>query len=131
MRQNQLYVRSKRQYEVVPVGFSWGALLLGPLWCAVNGQFLRYLGIITVSLMPLFLALLFDGAVRDFLAMVGLFAANIGHIYFSVRVNWWREESLCRRGYTLVATITGHTPRNALEKWSKSDEAIEFLSGAT
>ncbi len=131
MRRYHLYVRNKKQYEVVPIGFSWGVLVLGPIWCLIHGQLLRYLGVIVASITPALFALLLDQPVRNNLILFAVVGSSIGHIYFCVMVNSWKERSLLSKGYSLVAAISGRTSKSALEDWSKSDNAIKFLGDAT
>ena len=130
MRQFELYVRNKRHFEVVPVGFSWGALLLGIFWAPVYGLLFRYLGIIAISAIPLAFALLLGYTVFDIFGQIGIAATNAGHIYFSFKAFEWRESALTSKGFVSVASIAANSAQHALETWSKSDDAAKFLSSA-
>ena len=130
MRQFQLYVRKNKHYEVVPVGFSWGALMLGPIWATIYGLLIRYLAVVAISTIPIPIALLFEGSLRDYIALVGVVTMNAGHIYFSFRAFEWRRLVLVSREYEAVASISANSSRLALEKWSMSDDAIRFMDNA-
>ncbi len=130
MRQYQLYVRNKRRYEVIPIGFSWGALLLGVIWAAIYGLLFRYIAILSVAAIPLIISGFFEGSVRDSLGLLGVAATNAAHIYFSFKAFAWRESRLCTQGFSPVASIAAQTSKLALESWAKSDAAKKYLSSA-
>jgi hypothetical protein len=127
MREYHLYVRDNRQYEVVPVGFSWGAFLLGPIWAAIYALLLRYLLIMAIGMVPIVMSELLDGRGSDVAALVGSACLNAGHIYFCFRAFEWRGSLLCSSGYEDVASISARSSKHALEKWSRSDNARRYL----
>lgn len=106
------HLRAGRVPVLVTEGFTWGALLFGPLWLLWHRAWVVAL----LSLVPLGLALLAPPAWRPVLSFGVLLLLG-----FSGRdlVRW----SLARRGYALAHVVAGRGRDDALLRLMDNDPA--------
>ena len=133
MRDFRLFKHPSGAFEVVPIGWSFWALLLHVFWAMGSGLFVRF----TLYLVPTF-GLLAIGAyfhevqqsraVGEFFLIAALVLGNGFGVYFSFVAHEWRAEVLAGLGYEQVATIRGRTGHDALSRWARSTQADKVLN---
>jgi uncharacterized protein DUF2628 len=86
----------------VPMGFSWPALLLGPLWAIVKRLWLVFL-LLVLALVPIAFVDLYSEANRNIALTVVALVLYIVYMYVCGRYgnDWWRW-TLTRRGFVRV-----------------------------
>jgi hypothetical protein len=100
------HVRQGAAPVLVREGFSWGALLFGPLWLAAHRAWIA--AILTVVADVLILSLATDGISAVLTAGLVLLLGLSGQDL--------RRWSLDRRGYLLAQVIAAHNELGALER---------------
>jgi hypothetical protein len=90
----------------VPEGFSWGALLFGPLWFAMHRAWIA--AALALAATILILVLTQGGATAALLIALILLLGLSGHDL--------RRWSLGHRGYLLAQVIAAHTELEALAR---------------
>jgi hypothetical protein len=98
------HVRQGTTPVLVREGFSWGALIFGPLWLAVHRAWVPAVLTIATGVLILFLAT--DGASVALLGALVLFLGLSGHDL--------RRWSLDHRGYLLAQVIAARDDLEAL-----------------
>ena len=126
MRTFRLYVHPSGAYEIVPRGWSFRALVLGPLWAIGNGVFLRYVKMVVAPFLLLGVGMaLLDTEVGGWAAVVaalmGVLWAHGTWVYFAARAFDWRAELLEKNGYEFVTGQSAWSGRLALKKWSSTE----------
>ena len=100
------HIRSGTAPVLVREGFSWGALIFGPLWLAAHRAWIA--AVLTVAASVLILALTPDGTTVVLLAALILLLGLSGH-----DLHRW---SLERRGYLLTQIVAAHDESEALAR---------------
>ena len=131
MRTFRFYVHPSGAYELVPIGWSFWALVLGPLWAIGNGVFLRYVKMVVAPFLLLSVGLaLFDTEVGGWAAIVaaliGVLWAHVVWLCFAARAFDWRAELLEKNGYEFVAGQSAWSGKQALKRWSSTEAAKRF-----
>ena len=136
MRQFRLFKDLSGAYEILPVGWSAGALIFHMFWAIGNGVFWRFaryfLPGFLVSVLGIFL--LDTHLSESFGTALVYIAAVYGAgfmIYFSAVAFQWRADQLVNNGYDEIATIYGHSESEALNKWALSSDADQFSESPT
>ncbi len=101
-----VHVRQGTAPVLVREGFSWGALLFGPLWLAVHRTWIP--AVLTVVATVLILFLTTDGTSIALLSALVLLLGLSGHDL--------RRWSLDHRGYLLAQVIAARDELEALER---------------
>ncbi len=101
-----VHVRQGTAPVLVREGFSWGALLFGPLWLAVHRAWIP--AVLTVVATVLILFLTTDGTSIALLSALVLLLGLSGHDL--------RRWSLDHRGYLLAQVIAARDELEALER---------------
>jgi hypothetical protein len=111
-------------FEAVKVGFSWPALLIGPIWMLVK----RLWGL-AIGWIAMYVALSVVESVTDksepggAQAFVYLLLAA-GYLAIALvpgfKGNRWRDENLSRRGFVSVKTVEAETPDAAIAQVAHS-----------
>ena len=94
MRVYSVHTRADAAPVLIREGFSWGALLFGPIWLFAHRAWVA--GVLVLC--GWILGALAPGALRPLLMLVLVWATGV----FGTD---WRRSSLERRGFTLVHTI--------------------------
>ena len=128
MRDFRLFKHSSGAYELLPRGWSFWALLFHVFWAIGNGVFLRYAkffipALIATVIGALLLAFETYESVAFIVIDISALYFTAFSIYFSFVAFEWRADLLRHNGYEHIATIRAWTGRQALRKWSLSDEA--------
>ena len=132
MRDFRLFKHPSGAFEVVPIGWSFWALLLHIFWAVGSGLFVRsalYL-IPTIGLLAVGVYLhevQQSKAFGELFFVAALLVGNGFVIYFSFVAHEWRADVLRGQGYEQIASIRGRTGRDALSRWARSDQADEVL----
>jgi hypothetical protein len=100
------HVRTGTAPVLVREGFSWGALLFGPVWLALHRVWIAAV-LVLVATVPILL-LAGDGMATALLAALILLLGFYGQDL--------RRWSLDHRGYLLAQVVTGRSELEALEK---------------
>ena len=132
MRNFRLFKHPSGAYEVVPIGWSFWALLLHVFWAMGSGLFVRF----TLYLVPTFVLIAIGAyfhevqqsrAIGEYLFIAALVLGNGFVIYFSFVAHEWRADLLTGQGYEQIAMIRGRTGHDALSRWARSDQADEVF----
>jgi hypothetical protein len=110
--ENEAHGRDAAERAVfVRDGFSWPALLLGPLWLLAHRMWLVFLlyAVVLVGVPALAGSLLGDDA-------AGIVGFGIA-VWFAFEARALRRWSLARRGWTLMAVVEGRRFRNAERRY--------------
>ena len=132
MRQFKLLKDQTGAFELLPVGPSFVAMLFHVFWAAGNGLFVRCVLLFVPGIVLAFVSIYFFGSstYEDFgfpCMMLASIASGAAAIYFGSVAHKWREEYLVRKGFELIATISGRTAQLALNKWALSKDADKVL----
>jgi hypothetical protein len=100
------HVRHGAAPVLVPEGFSWAALVFGPLWLALHRAWIP--AVLALAAGVLILALAKDGLADALLAALVLLLGLSGH-----DLHRW---SLDHRGYLLAQVVAGRNELEALER---------------
>ena len=100
------HVRTGAAPVLVREGFSWGALIFGPLWLAAHRAWIA--AVLTLAATVLILALTADGTTIVLLAALILVLGLSGH-----DLHRW---SLERRGYLLAQVVAAASEPEALAR---------------
>jgi hypothetical protein len=111
------HVRAGAAPEVVREGFSWGALIFGPLWLAAHRAWIA--AVLTLVAWVLIIVLTQDGVSAALLTTVIVLLGLSGHDL--------RRWSLERRGYLLAQVVVA---RNELEALGRLLERRPDLRGS-
>ncbi|HME27126.1 MAG TPA: DUF2628 domain-containing protein [Acetobacteraceae bacterium] len=98
------HIRAGAAPVLVREGFSWGALLFGPLWLAVHRAWIA--AVLTLAATVLIIVLAPDSAATALLTALILLLGLSGH-----DLHRW---SLDHRGYLLAQVVVAHTELEAL-----------------
>ncbi len=98
------HIRSGRPPVLVPEGFSWGALVFGPIWLAVHRAWIA--AVLTLAATVLIIALAKGGAATALLLALIVLLGLSGHDL--------RRWSLDHRGYLLAQVIAARDELEAL-----------------
>lgn len=132
MREFRLLKHKSGAYEILPVSWSFGALIFHVFWAIGNGLFLRFMRLISPALVLSAAGILLLNLPKyeDIAGLCTQLSGYIGLasvIFFAAVAFDWRAELLMKKGYEDVATIYGRTARLALNKWALSDDADRLL----
>jgi hypothetical protein len=100
------HIRSGAAPVLVREGFSWGALLFGPVWLAAHRAWIA--AILTAAATVLIVVLTSDGVAAALILALVLLLGFSGHDL--------RRWSLDHRGYLLAQIVTGRSELEALER---------------
>lgn len=135
MREFRLLRHNSGAYEILPVGWSFGALIFHVFWAIGNGLFLRCIYLFTPYLLfsAIGMFLLYVQKYEDMAGLCMQLSGLLGIasvIYFSAVAFDWRADLLMKKGYEEIATIYGRTGQQALNKWALSDDADRVLDNS-
>jgi hypothetical protein len=103
---------------LIKEGFSWPALLFGPLWSLASRLWL-----VTVGLVVVLVAL---GAVLDALAVDDLVETVVSlavAVLIGAHGNDWRRRALARRGYREAGVVAARSIDEALARYLDAEPA--------
>jgi len=105
-----------QQLVFVRDGFSWAALIFGPLWLLFNRMWL--------ALLVYLLAAVAIGTLFELLGLPEMWASLAGialNLMLALEADSVRRWTLARRGWRIVGTVVGRTPaeceRRFFESW--------------
>lgn len=132
MRQFRLLKDQTGAFELLPVGPSYVAMLFHVFWAAGNGLFVRCMLLFVPGIILAFVSIyLYGFPTYEHLGYPTMMLASISSgaaaVYFGIVAHKWREEHLIKKGYELIATVTGRTAQIALNKWALSKDADKVL----
>ena len=136
MREFRLFKDRSGAFEILPVGWSAGALIFNMFWAIGNGVFWRFARyILPAFLGTAFGMFLLDTQLSESLGTALVYVSAIygaGFVFYFATVAFqWRAEQLVKNGYDEIATIHGRTGREALNKWALSSDADQVLDSST
>jgi hypothetical protein len=135
MREFRLFKDGSGAFEVLPVGWSAGALIFHMFWAIGNGVFWRFarygLPAFLGSTLGLFLldTQQYESLGTALVNISSVYGAGFV-VYFSAVAFQWRAERLVRNGYDEIATIYGRSGREALNRWALSGDADQVLDAS-
>ena len=135
MREFRLFKDRSGAFEILPVGWSAGALIFNMFWAIGNGVFWRFARYI----LPAFLGSAFgmyllgtqlsESVGTALVYMSTIYSAGFV-FYFAAVAFQWRAEQLVKNGYDEIATIHGRSGREALNRWALSSDADRVLDSS-
>ncbi len=132
MREFRLFKDHSGAFEILPVGWSFGALVFNMFWAIGNGLFARFARVALPAMLGMAVAMFlldiqeFEGFAR--VLAYSSIAITAGFcFYFSTVAFEWRGQKLVENGYKHIATIYGRTGQQALEKWAMSEDADQVF----
>lgn len=117
MRFYTAHIRSGAAPVLVREGFSWGALLFGPLWLAAHRVWIP--AVVSLATFVLIIVVTDDGLAAALLTALVMLLGFSGHDL--------RRWSLDHRGYLLAQVVTG---RDELEAMARLLERRPDLKGS-
>jgi len=111
------HIRSGAAPVLVREGFSWGALLFGPLWLAAHRVWIP--AVVSLATFVLIIVVTHDGLAAALLTALVMLLGFSGHDL--------RRWSLDHRGYLLAQVVTG---RDELEAMARLLERRPDLKGS-
>ena len=117
MRFYTAHIRSGAAPVLVREGFSWGALLFGPLWLAAHRVWIP--AVVSLATFVLIIVVTHDGLAAALLTALVMLLGFSGHDL--------RRWSLDHRGYLLAQVVTG---RDELEAMARLLERRPDLKGS-
>jgi hypothetical protein len=114
----RVYHHPQFGYEAVKAGFSWPALLLGPIWMSAKRLWgltvlwlLFYIGLAVTE------AFTYEASDRNTQVILSLLLVSLYLALWlvpGIKGNAWRATDLRRRGYRIIKEVQAATPEDAV-----------------
>ena len=105
-------------YEAVKVGFSWPALLLGPIWMSSKQLWgLAVLWLLIYIALAVMEAFTYDSSDRSTQVILSVVLVSVYLTLWlvpGIKGNAWRAADLRRRGYRTIKKVQASTPEEAV-----------------
>ena len=136
MREFRLFKDRSGAYEILPVGWSAGALIFHIFWAIGNGVFWRFVRYALPAFLSSVLGFFLLGTqLSESLGTALVYVSAIygaGFIFYFAAVAFqWRAEQLVNNGYDEIATIYGRSESEALKRWALSSDADQVSELST
>jgi hypothetical protein len=123
-----VYSNAKSEYEAIPEDFSIGALLLGGVWALAKRLFKIGAALVAVDALAVYAMRVGQQTGAATWVIGGLVAMLIGRVFIAMRGAVLREDSMPRRGFQFVATVSAIDADTAIrravrEELSESERA--------
>jgi hypothetical protein len=118
MNQYKVFRHPSGKVEAVKQGWSWPAFFFGWLWACVKDMWGIGMGIfIGLYLFGLiFMGIIFGPMAINIIQIISFMLCFV----FGVAGNEWRQNSLVKRGFEEVATVSAISPEQAVELCMKA-----------
>ena len=128
MSKFHVYSNAKSEYEAIPEDFSIGALLLGGVWALAKRLFKIGAALVAVDALAVYAIRVGQQTGAATWVIGGLVAMLIGRVFIAMRGAVLREDSMPRRGFQFVATVSAIDSDTAIrravrEELSESERA--------
>lgn len=111
-----VYSNAKGDYEAIPEDFSIGALLLGGVWALAKRLFKVGSALVAVDALAVYAMRTGQQTGAATWVIIGLVAMLAGRAFIALRAAELREDSMPRRGFQFVATVSAMDADTAISR---------------
>ncbi len=111
-----VYSNAKSEYEAIPEEFSIGALLLGGVWALGKRLFKIGTALVAVDALAVYAMRVGQQTDAATWVIIGLVAMLAGRAFIAMRSAELREDSMPRRGFQFVATVSAIDADTAIRR---------------